>query len=98
MGEAHVNQREIVLYEKVGNRHTPIIVLYEKVNYFYRPVKIEFLYCESDRISDLEDVFKATLESLTHAGIFEHDPQIDELTIKRSATPNTLQVRMEIMK
>lgn len=37
------------------------------------------------RRRDIDNVLKATLDSLTHAGVWEDDSQIDRLHIQRSA-------------
>ena len=41
------------------------------------------MYPPDRRRRDVDNFLKATLDALTHAGVYEDDSQIDELTIKR---------------
>ncbi len=47
-------------------------------------LKVELLTRQSDRRKrDLDNLLKATFDSLTHAGVWGDDSQIDDLHIKR---------------
>jgi crossover junction endodeoxyribonuclease RusA len=50
------------------------------------------------RRRDLDNMLKSALDSLTHAGVWLDDSQIDELAIKRGAVGGMLKVRvMEVL-
>jgi crossover junction endodeoxyribonuclease RusA len=44
------------------------------------------------RKRDLDGMFKAVLDSLTHAGVWDDDSQIDELSIKRMPIGGMLKI------
>lgn len=46
------------------------------------------------RVRDLDNLFKAILDSLTHAGVWEDDGQIDALSIKRGPIGGYVKVRI----
>lgn len=46
------------------------------------------------RRRDLDNMLKSALDSLTHAGVWLDDSQIDELTIKRGPVGGMLKVRV----
>ena len=51
---------------------------------YYCKLKVEItLYPPDKRKRDLDNYTKATLDALTHAGVWDDDSQIDHLTIKR---------------
>ena len=47
------------------------------------------------RRRDLDNLLKATLDSLTHAGVWSDDSQIDALSIRRFPIGGMLKVRIE---
>lgn len=48
------------------------------------PLSVDIEVIEPDRrVRDLDNLLKATLDSLTHAGVWEDDHQIDELRVWR---------------
>lgn len=49
------------------------------------------------RKRDLDNLFKAPLDSLMKAGVFEDDSQIDELTIRRMPIAGMLKVKIEVI-
>lgn len=48
------------------------------------------------RIRDIDNVLKALFDSLTHAGVYPDDSQIDEITIKRGETVKCGLVTIEL--
>jgi crossover junction endodeoxyribonuclease RusA len=49
------------------------------------------------RRRDLDNILKAALDSLTHAGVWADDEQIDRLTIERKGIAGMLKIRVEVM-
>lgn len=49
------------------------------------------------RRRDLDNIMKAALDSLTHAGVWADDEQIDRLTIERKGIAGMLKIRVEVM-
>jgi crossover junction endodeoxyribonuclease RusA len=49
---------------------------------FVGPVKVDIAYTQPDRrIRDLDNLAKAVLDSLTHAGAWEDDAQVHDLHV-----------------
>ena len=55
-------------------------------------------YPPDRRKRDLDNVFKATLDSLEHAGVYEDDNQIDELAIYREEIIKGGELRVRIQE
>lgn len=49
------------------------------------------------RRRDLDNLFKGTLDALTHAGVWLDDEQIDSLSIVRGPIAGMLKVRVEVL-
>lgn len=49
------------------------------------------------RRRDLDNLFKSVLDSLTHAGVWLDDSQVDELSIKRMPIGGLLKVRVSTL-
>ncbi|WP_315383410.1 RusA family crossover junction endodeoxyribonuclease [Microvirgula aerodenitrificans] len=60
------------------------LCLVERVRRMTGRVTVEMLVCPPDRRRrDLDNVLKATLDSLTHGGAWDDDSQIDRLVVSR---------------
>lgn len=73
----------------------------EGVQKLHGRIRLTLLVCPPDkRKRDLDNVCKATLDALQHAGLYEDDSQIDELRIVRGnkVDGGLLFVELEEMK
>ena len=57
-------------------------------------------YMPDRKIRDLDNIFKPLLDAMEHAGVYETDNQIDELTIRRCDVrpPGKLEVTIETIR
>ena len=59
------------------------------------PLRVEIeAYPPDRRKRDLDNILKSLLDSLTHAGVWEDDSQIDDLRIYRSTIAGMVKVRI----
>lgn len=64
---------------------------------FIRPLAVDILASPPDkRIRDLDNLLKSIFDSLTHAGVYRDDSQIDQIRIARLPPPRLGRVHITI--
>ena len=89
-GRAYRTQVEAELLSYLGRRTLPV----------QGRLSVEMYACPPDRrVRDLDNIPKAALDALTHAGVWADDGQIDRLLIERAPVEKggRLRIRIEVM-
>ena len=83
------------IYRKVANELVMEAAMVQRYLKQAGPLRVEIEAFPPDRRKrDLDNVLKSLLDSLTHAGVWEDDSQIQDLRIYRSTIAGMVKVRV----